>query len=972
MSSEASPEPDFPYMDDHESEHDKDENMTKNAGDSLIPNPDWRSCENVGRLKRVLIKEQANRKAHSAMVNLRKTLHEHVLQNPSCQSRIEKIDLILNRKKEHQILVGFLGATGVGKSTLINALVGYENLIPTNSYRACTAVVVELSHNKSNDPAELFRAEVEQHAVGDEDDGAEEENRDLIQQTFDKVKVVYPRIRSLESLRSNYSVEKLLNDPDVRHILGSKQAIKSPTKTKLAEEIKNHIDSGNGGDDASNYWPLVKFVKVFAKSEFLMHGITLVDLPGNMDNNAARSAIAAQYQSRLSVTCVLAECKRAMSDRNAHDLLAKVTKCDLQLDGLYNSESLCFVVTQNDQKFDVDHYMKEYPELKKKCADESENWKTFNSRFNEVSKEEKAAVVRENANKTEAKALIARIKRIRQILGLPPKGYSTSSQNRKRAAGETNDVSNSSIATDEQLTLRHELSQKEKELSEVQAKIEKGTKNLLSISRRLAGIENSTFHVRSRIRAACIKNRNDVATAAIQKDYQATLRQIEKESTGPLKVFCVASKIYLAYKKSKDPNKKYSGFPNIGETQIGALRDWLVGTTFDTRDKYAQAFLEDVETFLDSVGPWLKDKYSDLKMTAELRELWEHQMDEQLQELEQKFSELSLNIGNSMKEVVKSKIYSAVPEAEKSAAGRALNTVGTWGGQLHWSTHKAVNRERGEWTDSKQRTHTWNKDLVRNFTTPLLPQWHKTFFEEFPIKKELYVMGADRFIASFAESSADRNMCPDVSDGLDVLEDHILRTQNLLRAQLDQRFQEIEKVVKKSHRYAAPAVKDFLEPMYAQCAGEGGKGHFQRNQTTHRTSMIQDGILMYREGFNAVKAALDEMLDGLPASFAVDYNVALTQIREEVNLFFEQNSANGSRTSSRKVVSLTKTRLHDEFMAHVHRLAADWISEVAASYQPEDDSDDDMGYDDGDFFDTSRNDGQDEDYEDIDEEDDEP
>ena len=38
------------------------------------------------------------------------------------------------------------GTTGAGKSSMLNALLGEENILPTNGMRACTASVIEISH----------------------------------------------------------------------------------------------------------------------------------------------------------------------------------------------------------------------------------------------------------------------------------------------------------------------------------------------------------------------------------------------------------------------------------------------------------------------------------------------------------------------------------------------------------------------------------------------------------------------------------------------------------------------------------------------------------------------------------------------------------------------------------------------------------------------------------------------------------
>jgi vacuolar-type H+-ATPase subunit H len=62
-----------------------------------------------------------------------------------------------------------------------------------------------------------------------------------------------------------------------------------------------------------------------------------------------------------------------------------------------------------------------------------------------------------------------------------------------------------------------------------------------------------------------------------------------------------------------------------------------------------------------------------------------------------------------------------------------------------------------------------------------------------------------------------------VSDGLEVLKDHIIRTENLLKSQIESVFEEVTKAVRKAHKEAVPAVKSFLEPMYSICAAERGQ-----------------------------------------------------------------------------------------------------------------------------------------------------
>jgi hypothetical protein len=88
----------------------------------------------------------------------------------------------------------------------------------------------------------------------------------------------------------------------------------------------------------------------------------------------------------------------------------------------------------------------------------------------------------------------------------------------------------------------------------------------------------------------------------------------------------------LSYQASQG---RLSGFPTVAETQIPALRDWLIGTTLNDRSRYARAFLEDVENFVAWMQPWVNDKYGDTKMTQETREFWESDLDRKVLDLEE-------------------------------------------------------------------------------------------------------------------------------------------------------------------------------------------------------------------------------------------------------------------------------------------------------------------------------------------------
>jgi GTPase SAR1 family protein len=662
--------------------------------------PVWKLCDDRPRVQQVKINEEAAEHSRKYFENVENLLKKHSSEVVSCETRLKEIGrssdklLILKvlwwhlsspdankrtaaihkRKKNCEVRIGFLGSTGTGKSSLINALLHME-VLPRNEEVASTAVPVEVSYNIDNEPEHLFKAVIEgiskeeftkevknlfknkeiyDKVPAGEDDEVDIEAYQQMLTTIEKIKWVYPYLQTVDDI-DNTSAEVLLNEQHVQKMLDSKEEVQASSEPSFARDIKKYIESSKpkqGDKAAISLWPLVKVVRIYVKSDILRCGIILVDLPGSHDTSAARVAVADNYRKNLTASVVCAPAVRAGSDRVAQELLSSVERRNMQLDGLYTSDSLFFVITKIDDLMDYKAYIRDHENLQDSNKNDMQRIRDKTQSVSELrwevgKREPKLRKNVENLGKMN-KAHEKLATRVTKILeDMAPAGHkrkrlddvtgtayiTTASPNIYPYSYFTaSDESDLKDTQKDQIQKLRALTDKRSELTPI---VDKEVRELYTLNQKIQYLQEEIQQAKSRVTKSCIQNRAQIHVEAARNEYEIARRMMgQQNSEKPLEVFSVSSAAFTRHCGENAEEAISKGFSTKADTGIPALRDALIGMTWGIRQHNARSFNEDVESCHNRMKLWSADTSSEYKMLEQEKVIVQDRMDAEIEKLE--------------------------------------------------------------------------------------------------------------------------------------------------------------------------------------------------------------------------------------------------------------------------------------------------------------------------------------------------
>ncbi|KAG1824863.1 uncharacterized protein BJ212DRAFT_1584865 [Suillus subaureus] len=286
--------------------------------------------------------------------------------------------------------LAFIGRTGAGKSTAINAILGAP-VLSTRADGACTSVQTEIIYEDLH--PSTWRASVN-FIEKDEwkktlqillDDiapvcevGALKIEHDDFRPALDAwgiLKEVYPHLRALSFPPPHQDVHALLQHEPVVSILGTTIQTTGTGFDSLELQLRPYLTSYVTEEQPilqlePSVWHLVDSVRIYGAFEVLASGaVTLVDIPGFGDANKTRTKRTKEYLKNVEVVILglknemngfvlplifasVADIKRAADDQAMHNYVEKFLHQMIAIDG--RIESLLIVLTGADVRINED------------------------------------------------------------------------------------------------------------------------------------------------------------------------------------------------------------------------------------------------------------------------------------------------------------------------------------------------------------------------------------------------------------------------------------------------------------------------------------------------------------------------------------------------------------------------------------------------------------------------------------------
>ncbi|SPO03125.1 uncharacterized protein DNG_05807 [Cephalotrichum gorgonifer] len=231
--------------------------------------------------------------------------------------------------------VGFVGDSGVGKSSLLNSLLDHKKLArASNNGGACTCVVTQYIYHDMDHfeiDVELFTMDeimaqltdllqsyrhfhLHRNEMNEEEKQDFKKRADVALHTFQAMfRGRLGNERFLVRQEEDTVLDKLISW--ARELAPSSSSGRQVASSlSQCSTIIENVTTENSSSDGPAMWPYIRKIRVYLKAYVLKHGLVLVDLPGLRDLNTARRDITERYLLQCDEIFAVCNIGRAITD----------------------------------------------------------------------------------------------------------------------------------------------------------------------------------------------------------------------------------------------------------------------------------------------------------------------------------------------------------------------------------------------------------------------------------------------------------------------------------------------------------------------------------------------------------------------------------------------------------------------------------------------------------------------------------
>ncbi|KAI1322901.1 hypothetical protein F5Y16DRAFT_403978 [Xylariaceae sp. FL0255] len=921
--------------------------------------PDMENIENLCNHNIPEVLEDGVAVGKELLIKLKNALDSN--KDVEANTWLKTIADLEDRARPTKEIIGVVGNTGAGKSSVINALLDEERLLPTNCLRACTASPTEISYNYSNDSGELYRAEIEfisseewirelEVLFSDLLDGNGEVSREATNTdseagvAYAKMKAVYPQ-KTREMWKTAFLVgdlrlaqatpRNMANEPAVRKILGTTKVLKEETAKHLYRRMQHYVDSKEKStgpvdhrkrvDISMEHWPLIKVVRIFTKAHVLSTGAVIVDLPGVQDSNAARAAVAANYMKSCTGLWIVAPINRAVDDKTAKSLLGESFKRQLKYDGTYSA--VTFICSKTDdisiteaaeslgleeeisEKWErADHLKRTKKSLQSKMDGLKETKSKLGEELDECDAQEDLWEELQSAlsdGKTVYAPSTRSSSKKRKRGGRPSK----SRKNLESSDIDDSDLDGSDSDSSDKENSQPEVNRKpltEDDIDEMISSFKERRKQIREKRRSLNSqvsecrddineCQEERDAILAKLKAVCIKGRNDYSRSAIKNDFATGIKELDQENAieeddetfdpdedlrdyeevaRSLPVFCVSSRAYQQLKGRLEKDDFHSeGFYSIEDTEIPKLQEHGRKVTEAGRASHYRRWMNDLARFVNTMKLWsMNDGTQSILTNSEQRREQQH-LKSLLASLETGLDKSLTRALSLVEHSLDEQIYECFNTSTPAAIDAAPQIAYSWGaprseGGLFWATYKATVRRDGVYSGASGPMD-FNQLLFDPISRALANGWERCFQRRIPKALDEFVKEASIQLNHFHQTAQTRAEERHTNiAGIITLSSQMvahIRTLKELPVALRAKITELQR---EASREFTPVICGCMLQAYQICVDERGPGSYQRMKAAMANHVDVARHSMFRQATETVKSRLQVLCRALKHSMS--------------------------------------------------------------------------------------------------------